>query len=397
MSDISELLGSLVTESSQLVSQSQSDQAVQLLKAQFETLQSHPVYLQSLGEALLENGNLEEAQDVLTRACELDPQASQGVEKFLYLGEIMGAKEGIELLQTGLNKLLSQMDILKKQGISDRSQEFDDSFNLLISAYGNEKGIKEYLLKKMDQGIFAMIEIWMTDLCDELEAEQQCEQLIDQALVLDPENPEAWSLLASIRISQMRNDDAIKAITKAWELFSKRKTLLEDISNIKNESIDVSDAQMEYLELVEPIVTLAKYSMEMGLFEESIGIASSVQDINERSVESYYLEAFANYLNAKRIQNRLSPQDGYKVSQDFAKYPLKTNIDESDDSFVYLKEARRALTSGFKLLQIDEVAEETDDELKKTIHSLLKQLGGPLLKEKDDSGVDETNWEAQII
>ncbi|VEU22472.1 DEKNAAC103725 [Brettanomyces naardenensis] len=397
MSQIPELLGSLIAESSLLVGQSQTQEAVDTLRSHFETFQSHPVYLQGLGEALLENGDLEQAYEILTQACKLDPKASQGVEKFLYLGQIVGGKEGVELLEVGVHKLLGQLKSLD-EGQSEELR--DESDQLLFVAYGTAFGVRRYLLKKLAQGIFSIIEIWMTDLCDEDNSEDECEKWIQKALSLDQENPESWSLLASIRISQCRNNEAVESIAKSWGLFEKKKAFLEDLSNSKeladDTEMDPTEAQMEYIELVDPILTLAKYAMEVGLFDEASVIASSVQDINEQSLEGYYLEGFAYYLNAKRIQNGLSHDDGYLVSRDFKKYPLATEVSEQDESYQLLKNARRALTNGFKLLQIDSVAEDADKDLKHTVHELLKELGGPLLKEKDESGVDESNWESQI-
>ena len=60
----------------------------------------------------------------------------------------------------------------------------------------------------------------MTDLCMEPEAESKCNELIDYSLQLDDNNnPESYSLLSSIRISQQRTQEAIEALLKSWELF----------------------------------------------------------------------------------------------------------------------------------------------------------------------------------
>lgn len=362
----------IIADSSELMAQSQPEQALKLLEDNLPSYQENPVYLQSLGEALLENSNVEKAVTILQRACELDPEVAQGVEKYLYLGQILGGNEGLKLLQKGVTKLLNELEILGKVD----PKTADASLQLLFAAYKTEDGIRKYLVSKLDQGIFDIIEIWMTDLCTEPEAENQCENWIQKVLQIDPQNPEAWSLLASIRISQQRGQEAVESINKSSELFSAKKQQLEDASSNTESGIDDAELQMEYIGLAEPMLTLAKYAMEMGLFEQAASIASSVQDINDQSVDSYYLEGFANYLNAKRIQNGLTVEQGRQISEDYSKFPLNTSA--TDESATLLKDARYAFTNGFKLLQIDDVAEATDPDIKHTIHELLGQLGGPL-------------------
>ncbi len=42
----------------------------------------------------------------------------------------------------------------------------------------------------------------------EPEAESKCEEYLSQAQQVDPENPEVYQLLASVRLSQQRNEEA---------------------------------------------------------------------------------------------------------------------------------------------------------------------------------------------
>lgn len=90
----------------------------------------------------------------------MDPESRQGVEKFLYLGQIVGGEKGVELLQTGVNRLLSDLDQLMKGVVSNNA---DDGLQLLFAAYKTPQGIRQYINQKLNQAIFAIIEIWMTD------------------------------------------------------------------------------------------------------------------------------------------------------------------------------------------------------------------------------------------
>lgn len=383
---VSDKLGGLIAQASRYVSESEPERAVTILEEHWDEFQNDPVYLESFGETLLENGQLDKAYGVLTKACELDPEALKGVEKFLYLGQISGGPEGKQLLETGVNRLLAQLQSLEGDG---------QDLGILMDAYGGDKAqVKEYLQDKLNQAIFAIIEIWMTDLCMEESAEQECDSWIDKSMQLDPTNPEAWSLLASIRISQQRAQEASEAIKKAWELFSAKKALLEQSATENATLAAQARTEAEYLALADPLVALARFAIEMGLFEDAAEIAASVQDINDQSIESSYLGGFANYLEAVRRQNNI--EDPRTISLDYTKYPIKTKVSKEDSTYETLRDSRRALTEGFKLLQVDDVVEQTDPEVRKAVMELLTKLGGPLLKEKDQSGINEDNWEDQI-
>ncbi|ONH68389.1 Assembly chaperone of RPL4 [Cyberlindnera fabianii] len=185
------------------------------------------------------------------QACNLDPDAGEGAEKFLYMGQIVGGRRGLELID---------------HGIASLTTKFEQDQDITI----------------LNQGIFAEIEIWMTDLCMDPEAEEKCNELIAQSLGLDDTNPESWSLLASIRISQQRIEEAQEGVKKSWELFEKRKLTLEEN---QDQDQDASNLPLNYL-----------------LYELGASIASNVRDIDEDNAESYYLEGFAHYLYIKKTQ-----------------------------------------------------------------------------------------------
>ena len=53
----------------------------------------------------------------------------------------------------------------------------------------------------------------------EEDAEQKCEEYLNKAIELDSSNPEVYQLLASVRLSQQRNDDAKIALEKSLDLW----------------------------------------------------------------------------------------------------------------------------------------------------------------------------------
>ena len=369
------------------------------LKGYQQTYSENPLFLTTLGEAYLETSDVESAFKVLSKACELDPIADKGIEKFFHLGQIIGGENGVQLLEVGIARLIKQAQILQSlsTGEINNDENLDEGVKILLQAYGSEEKISEYIISKLTQGISAIIEIWMTDLCMLPQAEEECEKWSKTLSDMCFDNPETHSIIASVRISQQKLQDAINEINISWDLFQKKKQSLEDIANNpSNNNIDPDEVEMMYIELYQPLIILAKYAIECGMFEIASNIASSARDINEEGVEAMYVEGFSNYLEAIRIQNNISEENSINIGREFENYTLNKNINEDDKSFEFINASRLALSSAVKSLHDRELAAQIDEELQSTIKSLLEKVGGFLLKEKDDSGIDENNWEDEI-
>ncbi|ANZ74648.1 BA75_01585T0 [Komagataella pastoris] len=387
-------LDEVIVKARNFIETQRPDEALEFLESYAKGNEQNSKFLSILGETYLEISDLDQAYDLLNKACRLDQNAEEGVEKFLYLGQMIGGKDGEELLTIGINRLTDQLETLSNDANTD------SNIKELLKLHGDKYKVAKYLVTKLDQALFVLIEIWMTDLCMEPEAESKCEELITKAIRFDDEiaqsrpedrNPEVWSTLANIRISQQRPDDARQAVSKAWELFNQKKSQLESISSDPDTNDKaVNEATIEYIELIQPLITLTRYSIELGLLELAISIASSIQDINEQNVDSFYLEGFAHSLLAK--QQQFSIED---IGQLIENEELELNLKDPRTQQT-IQDARVALSSAFKLLQVDSIAEETDEELVEKINQLLNQVGGFLLKEKDTTGIDETNWENEI-
>lgn len=337
-----------------MIDQQQAETALAELQPYLEQYKDDVVFLEIYGEVLLEVSDLENLYEVLMRACELDPVLASGVEKFLNLGQIIGGEDGLKLLNVGLSKLESQLLSLVKLD-SDR------------------------ILKKLNQCIFAEIEIWMTDLCMLEELEQRCDELISKSLKLDESNPETWSLLASIRISQQRKQDLLELVARSWAIFQQVKSQYEQDSD-----------NSEYVELIQPLLTLCKYSIELELFDTAVEIASQIQDINENCLESYYLEGFANYLEMKKMQN---PNLTHPIGEVFMELPALKLDDQQIES--QLLQTRLSFTNGLKLKKM--AASDDDLEVLSMMTQLVQECGGSL-KRKEMLELEniQDNWEDEI-
>ncbi|CAK9437071.1 uncharacterized protein LODBEIA_P15150 [Lodderomyces beijingensis] len=378
-----------ISQARAFLATSQPDKALEILSPHIESNSTSPEFLSILGETLLENNQLEEAYQVLTTACQLDPEAQQGTEKFLYLGQIIGGQDGLNYINTGLNKLNDQLAEIGNENV------------VMEAEAGKDKSL-QWIINKLNQGIFASIEIWMTDLCMEEEAESKCNELIQYSLSVDATNPETYSQLSSIRISQQKNDEAIEALNRAWDLFQDKKTQLEDFANSKKSQQDAADdvfeVGMEYVELIQPLITLSKLAIELERYDTAIDIVSHVQDINDSILDAYYIEAIANLFKAKEIYASLHPQlEGDYRDVEIAQLQKSSNNDSNEEIAALIADARSNLTSGFKIIN-SELVDECDLSVVDQVNELLSSLGGPLMsellpkREKDD----DVDWENEI-
>lgn len=214
--------------------------------------------LHLLGEALLEQGEPARAYEVLQKCAADDPTGQKGgIEKFLWLGQLSGGREGVAWYDKGLTGLREQLSAAPAD---------------------------EQLKRKAVKALCGVIEIWMTDLCMEPEAEQSCEALIAEAMMTEDGVPEAWSVLGSIRISQQRDDDARDALTKAWSLYQTAAEVgPEDIPSL---------------------VRLAQSSMEMGQYEQVIDVTAAVNQLDDQVPDPYYLNGLAHKMLSESTTDR---------------------------------------------------------------------------------------------
>lgn len=312
---------------------------------------SNVLLLQTFANAYLEDGQLEKAYPLLSRACEADVEGTQGgSEKFFTLGQVAGGQFGINILL---------------QGVENVSREAGDNLN-------------QEQIGKIVSGLLSMVEIWMTDLCMEETAEAQSEELVNKAMeISDGVSPEVWSTLGSIRISQQRYKEAVDAFIQSWTFFEMRKQEIEKSLNDADGS-----TYEDYVQLLQPLLTLAKMCIEMGLYDISLKIVSAIKDIDEDNLEAYYLEGFTYYMISKMEMFKntnptanVTAENIFEFNQHFKEVPLSLN-NESISEVVH--EARLALSFASKIGGNCDATDEVIYELLMGTKELLEELGGPL-------------------
>ncbi|KAL7701984.1 hypothetical protein N2W54_008126 [Lotmaria passim] len=132
------------------------------------------------------------AQQMLRHAIEINP--NQGYVKYLNLAQLCEAAEALKCYEKAY-----QIASLMLHGC-------------------RKKKMKRTLQETMATICCAVAELYLTDLCFNDDAEQQCEQAVTRALELNSEIVEPHQLQASLRLSQCRPEEALESLRRAVDL-----------------------------------------------------------------------------------------------------------------------------------------------------------------------------------
>lgn len=329
-----------------------AEEALPLLQSHAEKYADHVAFLTQFAELLLEMGEVETGYQVLVRACELDPEANDGAEKFFSLGQIAGGEDGIAFLNTGLQKLQQQV----------------------------EAGADEMVKAKMMAAIFALVEIWLTDLAEQSDAMEKCHQLLEYAHKVDPSLGEAWLLTAQVYIMENKFEEAEKAVETAWTHMLARRDAIVAAG---------SQDPFDYVELIQPMAALIKAGLEVGSFDLVTTMCQTVADIDDNILEIFYYEALA-YLMATKLKLLLD------LDAETEEVVAKAQEAGDDEITAALNDARLALTQGYRVINL---SDDVDPEVADQVQQMLTAMGGPNMKElmpQKDADVDVDGWEDEL-
>jgi hypothetical protein len=131
-----------------------------------------------------------------------------------------------------------------------------------------------------------MVELYLTDLCDQPDAEQQCEQLAEMALKYTPLGPEPHQVLASVRISQQRNQDAIALLLRSIELWRSARARDEEGAAVSPEA----QAQVPSYDFRENTCQLL---LELGQFPLAAEVLEDLLEEDDEVIEVVYMASFS--------------------------------------------------------------------------------------------------------
>ena len=235
--------------------------------------------LKLLAHIQLELGDGDAAREYFLQAVTLDPEGKVpeaeggGAEKFLWLAQLSeeGGEDSVQWFEQGCAVLRRQIEKLEHDILQLPSAE-------QVKASINDKK------RKLASALCGIVEIYMTDLSLEPDAESQCDTLIAEALAVAPNSPEPLQTLASVRISQQRIEEAKEALVA---------------------SVDVwKDADTENVPDFPTRISLSRLLMEVSMLDEARVVLERLVGEDDQSVEAWYLGGWCAYLAAETGQQK---------------------------------------------------------------------------------------------
>ncbi|KAM0666584.1 hypothetical protein ACQRIU_004439 [Beauveria bassiana] len=285
----------------------------------------------------IEDGEVEEARSFFQRAAnidkngEMDEKVGGGPEKFLFLAELSeeGGQDTVEWFDRGATALRKQIQNL--DSISNKTPEQQ-------AAYDEKQ-------KKLGGVLCAVAEVYMTDLSWEEDAEQRCEALITEAMMIAPGSSETWQTVANVRISQERNDEARTALKRSLELWR----------DLAPEDPAVPDFSTR--------IALARLLLETEMMEDALVVLERLVTDDDESIEAWYLGGWALYLAGEKLRDAKGSTNGDGPSED-----LKTAW----------KSSRRWLAQCLKLFEAQEYEDERlGEHAVELVLSINEEIGEP--------------------
>lgn len=211
-----------------------------------------------LGEIFVEQEQIDNARIAFQRAIELDQDSSTAFEKYLWMGQLCETNglDAINYYKKGVKRLISVIaDLPESEQPILRSR--------LASAYS------------------AMAELYMTDLCMNDNAEQECEKYVTNALLADDKSSEALQTLASMRLSQSRVDDA--------------RTTLKNSMSIWQDQVPGTPGFPTYAARI----SLIRLLLECEMTDDAQQVLSQLENEGDDNVDLWYMYGWSYYIQGE--------------------------------------------------------------------------------------------------
>lgn len=352
--------GSTLADAETQLAAGNVDDAIQLATRALETTGPGGDFelraLNLLGMLHVEAGDVDEARAFFERAVKLDQdglvdeKVGGGPEKFLFLAQLSqeGGQDSVLWFERGAMALRKQIQILSDVASRTPEQQVDL----------DEKQ------QKLGGVLCAVTEVYMTDLSWEDDAEQRCEALITEAMMIAPDAAETWQTVGNVRISQERLEEAKAALARSLELWRDLPPEHPAIPQFPTR------------------IALARLLLETEMEEEALVVLEHLVTDDDQSVEAWYLGGWCLYLDGEK-QREAQPQAEHASAHDEWKTTWST--------------ARKWLARCLKLYAMleyeDERLGEHAVELFQNINKELGEMPEGEEEDWDDSG--DENHEAE--
>jgi len=304
--------------------------------------------LQLTAGLFLDMGDVENAQNCLGRAIHLEPES--GYSKYLSLAQIMTGVQSRELCRKAIELIKTQISTLPP----------------------TDESLAE-LRRDLSNALVSVSELYMTDLCDEQEAETESKSCIEEATQADPTNPEAFQAQANYALIVGNIEEAKTAINKSLELWlPDHLKFIEDGISGKETTLTIEFRQ-----------STVKMLLDLEDYDNAIKILDALISADETDVNTWYLLGWTNFLRCKTEPDYTGNARFYlkKAEQVNKKYPS-----DDEDLIEHIKSLLDELGEDDAT---DTVTEESKEEMKK----LLKADDEAAADIFDKEAAEDSDWE----
>ncbi|KAJ1904434.1 hypothetical protein GGI03_006427 [Coemansia sp. RSA 2337] len=262
-------MSQLLTKTQELMDDNDYETALKFAAKAIEMDENNTQALLLAAIIQLESGEVEPAINCLLKCAEISPE--RGFEKYMYLGQFAVELEAVKYFQLGVNAMQRDLDELSTAASKDQASS---------------------LKRKMAEAYVAMTEIYLTDCCFEEDAEKKCEELLQNGLLIDPECPEVYQTMASVRLSQNRPDDARDCVAKSMALWANKD--LTDPTQIPS---------------YENRLALVRLLLELDDKEKALALLEQLQKEDDENVDAWYLFGWTYHLQSEDLATSGDDED----------------------------------------------------------------------------------------
>ncbi|CDJ60005.1 hypothetical protein, conserved [Eimeria maxima] len=309
--------------------------------------------LQRLAGEYCELGRGDEAKELLQRAIQLEASPL----KFLQMAQLEEGAACLSLYRTAISLLESSLASAQSSYVAAASKHGKKSKGPAAAAAAAEaQEIKGTLVR----AYCSVAELYLTDLCEEEEAEASATSAVQKALELDPESPDA--LLCDAQLKKVQ-DDAEGAIRAAKCLYSTLKRLhkramKQMMINAEDESCLFTSPEEEDSDAfvsIETRVNAARLFIDVGMVKPALKVLKACLDENDEDPQVWLVLCCALY-KSDDFDSCLSALDELKQRM------KRSGIPEDHSMAVHERQLRELSKKALKEQEQQQEVEELEED-----------------------------------
>ncbi|KDQ21420.1 hypothetical protein BOTBODRAFT_168688 [Botryobasidium botryosum FD-172 SS1] len=139
-----------------------------------------------------------------------------------------------------------------------------------------------------------------------------CDNLLNLALQMDPQNAEALQSLASVRMSQSRPEEAKETVERAWAIWKDLDPGIPlSISlEAKRRWLPLEPIDDPLVPLIPSRLSLTRLFLELSLFAPALLVLQGILATDDQEMEAWYLEGWCFFLMGERAREGGTTIDG---------------------------------------------------------------------------------------